>query len=90
MYLYWLCYHHEARVHVVIQRGSSLISARLATALAKLDLGTFAEGHELDAEMAKLVPRAMIGRRFTSSEAARLLKSFAGAKSVPRSKSKIL
>jgi hypothetical protein len=48
MPLYWLCYHHDDRISVVIEAGPSLVHARMRCSLAELDKGTFTEGHELD------------------------------------------
>jgi hypothetical protein len=63
MPLYWLCYHHNNQISVVIEPGASCIHARMRAALANLDEGEFTEGHELDRKTAKQVPKAMIGRR---------------------------
>jgi hypothetical protein len=70
MPLFWLCYHHNNQIWVVIEPGPSLIHARMA-ALDGLGEGTFTEGHELDRKWQ--VPKAMIGRRLTQGEAKRLL-----------------
>jgi hypothetical protein len=43
----------------------------MRAALARLDEGTFTEGHELDRKWR--VPKAMIGRRLSQAEAKRLL-----------------
>jgi hypothetical protein len=69
MPLYWLCYRHDHQISVVIERGPSLIHARMRAALAGLDEGTFTEGHELDGKWQ--VPKAMIGRRWSQEEAKR-------------------
>ena len=79
-HLYWLSYHNEDRVHVVIQPALSLLHARLRAALANLDEGRFGEGHQLDAEVTKWVPPRMIGRRLATHEAMKLLAN-AGAAS---------
>jgi hypothetical protein len=71
MFLYWLCYHHNNQVSVVIELGASLIHARMRAGLAGLDEGTFTEGHELDRKWQ--VPKAMIGKRLSQEEAKRLL-----------------
>ena len=65
MPLYWLCYHHNNQISVVIEPGASLIHARMRAALADLDQGEFTEGHELDRKTTKQVPKAMIGRRLS-------------------------
>jgi hypothetical protein len=74
MPLYWLCYRHNNQVCVVIEPAPSLIHARMRAALADLDEGEFAEGHELDRE--QQVPKAMIGQRLSQAEAKRLLAKF--------------
>ena len=71
MPLYWLVYRHNNQISVVIEPGASLIHARMRAALAKLDEGTFTEGHELDGKWQ--VTKAMIGKRLTQAEAKRLL-----------------
>jgi hypothetical protein len=59
------------QISVVIEPGASPIHARMRASLAKLDEGTFTEGHELDRKWQ--VPKAMIGRRLSQEEAKRLL-----------------
>ncbi len=76
MFLYWLCYRHDGHISVVILPGCSLIAARLRASIEKLDEGEFAEGYELDEEMAKKVPKALVDCRLTRKEAADLLRSF--------------
>jgi hypothetical protein len=73
MSLYWLCYRHNNQIAVVIEPGASLMHARLRAGLAGLDEGTYTEGHELDRQTEKRVPKAMIGRRLSQEEAKRLL-----------------
>jgi hypothetical protein len=60
-------------VYVVIQRAALMIQTRLVSSVADLDHGTFAEGHPLDDKMAKRVPKKLIGRRLTRTQAADLL-----------------
>jgi hypothetical protein len=76
MSIYWLCYHHNNQISVVIEPGASLIHARMRAALANLDQGEFTEGHELDRKTTKQAPKAMIGRRLSQTEAKRLLAKF--------------
>jgi len=73
MHLYWLSYHHQGRVDVVIQPALSLMHARLQAALANLDDGKFGEGHQIDPKIEKRVPMKMIGTRMTTEEAVKLL-----------------
>ena len=49
MFLFWLVYSDDGGIAVVIQRATSLTHARMKVAIAKLDEGTFTEGHQLDA-----------------------------------------
>jgi hypothetical protein len=76
MPLYWLCYHHDNQISVVIEPASSLVDARMRAAIAGLDEGEFTEGHELDRKTEKQVPKAMIGCRLSQEEAKRLLAKF--------------
>jgi hypothetical protein len=80
MPLYWLCYRDNNQISVVIERGASLIHARMRASLAGLNEGIFTEGHELDGETERQVPKAMIGRRLSQHEAKRLLAKFGEAK----------
>jgi hypothetical protein len=74
MPVYWLCYHHNNQISVVIEPGASLIHARMRAAPANLAEGEFTEGHELDRKWR--VPKEMIGRRLSQEEAKRLLAKF--------------
>jgi hypothetical protein len=74
MPLYWLVYRHNNQVCIVIEPGASPIHARLRAGLDGLDQGEFTEGHELDRKWQ--VPKAMIGRRLSQTEAKRLLVRF--------------
>jgi hypothetical protein len=74
MPLYWLCYRHNNQISVVIEPGASLVHARMPAALANLDEGEFAEGHELDRKWK--VAKQMVGRRLSQEEAKRLLAKF--------------
>jgi hypothetical protein len=47
----------------------------MMASLADLDLGEFKEGHQLDAKMIKRIPKGMIGKRLSRTQAARLLNS---------------
>ena len=71
MPLYWLCYHHNNQISVVIEQATSLVHARMRAALSNLDQGDFTEGHELDRKWQ--VPKEMVGRRLSQEEAKRLL-----------------
>jgi hypothetical protein len=80
-HLYWLSYHHQDRVYIVLQPAMSLMHARVKAALAKLDEGRFAEGHQIDEETTKWVPPKMLGRRLTMLEAMKLLSVSGSAQS---------
>ena len=69
---------------VVLEPGASLIHARMRAALAELDEGEFAEGHELDRKTTKRVAKPMIGRRLSQEEAKRLLRLTAGTTALDR------
>ena len=71
MFLYWLCYHHNNQISVVIEPGASLVPARMRSAIDGLDEGEFTEGHELDRKWK--VAKEMVGRRLPQEEAKRLL-----------------
>jgi hypothetical protein len=71
MPLYWLCYRLDHQISVVIEPGASIIHARMRASLDGLDEGEFTEGHELDRKWR--VPKAMIGRSLSQTEAKRLL-----------------
>lgn len=73
MSLFWLSYQGKDGVRVVIQPATSLVTARMKTALAEVGNGLFQDGHELDAKTAARVPKNMIGRCLSSEEALQLL-----------------
>jgi hypothetical protein len=60
-------------VSVVIQKGPSLIEARLRASLAELGSRDFVEGHSWTIKTAKRVPKAMTGKRLSQREATKLL-----------------
>jgi hypothetical protein len=66
MPLYWLCYHRDNQISVVIGPDASLIHVRMRAALANLDQGEFAEGHELDRKWK--VAKQVVGRRLSHKE----------------------
>ena len=74
--LYWLVYKSGRDVTVVIQPGGSLAFARLKAAVAGIE-GEFQEGHELDAKMARKVPKSQIGKPLSRTQATALLKRLA-------------
>ena len=74
--LYWLVFDVHGDIAVVILPASALVYARLDAAMKKLDEGAFVEGHQLDIQLSKRVPKNMIGRRLSQAEATKLLKKF--------------
>src|SRR6516165_6361095 len=74
MPLYWLVYHHNNSISVVIEPGASLIHARMRAALHGLDEGEFTEGHEFDRKWK--IAKQMVGRRLSQAEAKKLLAKF--------------
>ena len=72
MALFWLVHELDGERIVRIQEGGALIFARLSAMIDGFG-GTFIEAHALDAKLAKKVPKRMIGRALTMSEAAALL-----------------
>jgi len=73
--LWWLCYRWPDRIEVVIIEAASLNHARTRAFADDLvaDAPFAAEGCELDAEQAALVPRNYVGRVLSSEEVLRLL-----------------
>ena len=72
MRLCWLVFEIEGKTLVVIQPAESVVLARMKAAIAGLG-AVFRDGHELDAATAAKVPKDMIGRPLSRSEAAKLL-----------------
>jgi hypothetical protein len=72
--LFWLVFHEGKNKSVIIQPAGSIIAARMRALLAGIK-GEFQEGHELDPKTAKKVPKGMIGRVLSRTEATALLKN---------------
>jgi hypothetical protein len=71
--LFWLVFKNGKDITLFIQPGGSLIYARMKAAIAGVD-GGFQEGHELDADMARKIPKAQIGTPLNQKQATALLK----------------
>lgn len=71
--LFWLVFEQHDDVAVMIQPAGHIITARMRALLAGVE-GEFQEGHELNAKMAKKVPKAQIGTVLSRAQAAALLK----------------
>jgi hypothetical protein len=71
--LFWLVYGEGADITLFIQPASTIVSARLKAAIAGMDSG-FQEGYELEAKMARKVPKKQIGKPLSQKEANALLK----------------
>jgi hypothetical protein len=61
---------------LVVQPAASLIHARLKAAIAGMDTAACTEGHQLEARMARRVPKKLIGRQLSPKEATALLARF--------------
>jgi hypothetical protein len=71
---FWMTYRDSGRlVGVVIMEAPSLVRAGLKAIRGVGAGATFADGHELSADQAALVPTGKIGRMLSAGEAERLL-----------------
>jgi hypothetical protein len=71
---FWMTYRDSGRLAgVVIMEAPSLVRAGLKAIRGVGAGATFAEGHELSADQAALVPTGKIGRMLSADEAERLL-----------------
>jgi hypothetical protein len=73
--MYWLCFESPKGVCVILQAASSLVYARMMVSFAGFQPGQFREGHALDAKLIKRIPKNMIGKCLSRTQAARLLGS---------------
>ena len=71
--LFWLVFKNGREFSVIIQPAGGIIIARVRALLAGIE-GEFKEGHALDAEMVRKVPKKMIGRVLSRKEAAALFE----------------
>jgi hypothetical protein len=79
---FWMTYRDSGRlVGVVIMEAPSLVRAGLKAIRGVGAGATFADGHELSADQAALVPTGKIGRMLSAGEALRHLTSCAIARS---------
>ena len=74
--MWWLTYRRSGKASgVVLFEAPSLVHARMQASLEAVDAGAeFAEGHELGAALAALVPAEQVGRMLTIEEARQLLE----------------
>ena len=72
MALFWIAKTHEGKQTYFIQEGATALFASLRASIAG-QVGNFEEAIELDAKTARKVPRKMIGRVLSQSEAEALL-----------------
>jgi hypothetical protein len=70
--LFWLVFKQGSDLAVVIQPAGDIITARMRAMLAGV-AGHFQEGHALDANTARKVPKAQIGKSLSRAQAATLL-----------------
>jgi hypothetical protein len=71
--LWWLVFRADEGPFVVIQRGASLIHARMAAAIAGFETGPFSEGHQLDGKTIRKIPKSLIGKPLSQRQARQLL-----------------
>jgi hypothetical protein len=82
---FWMTYRDSGRlVGVVIMEAPSLIEAGFKAIRGVGAGATFADGHELSADQAALVPEGKIGRMLSPDEAERLLAKLATRIERPR------
>lgn len=75
--MFWLVFEEDGDLSVVILAASALVYARLEAHRRDLAAGRFIEAHQLDEKMVRRVPKNMIGRRLTQTEAEKLLSLLA-------------
>ena len=72
MPLFRIVHEIDGERRIFIVQAGALITARIKASIAGFD-GTFVEAHALDKPTAAKVPRKMIGRVLTATEAEALL-----------------
>lgn len=78
MALFWIAHRGDDDEPIVyLQEANTAMYARLAALRAGLT-GEYREVHELDAKMARKVPKTMIGRMLNQLEIADLLRRLGG------------
>jgi hypothetical protein len=90
MALFWLNYRQGAVFEgVAIIESDTLIAARMKALIKNIDHGmTFAEGYELDAESAAMVPSGVIDSMLTLAQAEGLLALFKARKTLTKPRSR--
>lgn len=71
--LFWLVFKQKNDVVVTIQPAGHIITARLRAMLGGVE-GEFQEGHRLEDNIVKKIPKAQIGKILSGKEARTLLK----------------
>jgi hypothetical protein len=77
--VYWLSFRVKGKTAVVIRPEQTEIAAKLIALVSdgSLRAQDFKEALHLDAATARRIPKDMIGRKLTQSEARRLLRQIA-------------
>jgi hypothetical protein len=77
--VFWLVFNTPDGPCVILQPAASLIFARLAAGVKHgLDADSFQEGHQLDAKTVKKIPKDMVGKCLSGTQAEKLLKRLSG------------
>jgi hypothetical protein len=71
--MFWLTFRTAASVQVIIIEAGHLALARVTAGMLG-QKGEFQAGHQLDVKMTKRIPKNMVARTLSRSEAAALLK----------------
>ena len=71
--LFWLVYGERADITLFIQPAEIIVYARIKAAIAG-PMGEYQEGYELNATMARKVPKKLIGKPLNQKQANALVK----------------
>jgi hypothetical protein len=72
--LFWLVFDTDDGRVIVLQPASTLIFARMSALVNRLVEGKFVEGFELEQAHIKRVPKRLVGKAITASQAEGLLR----------------